>query len=599
MPLVTIPSVEIARVGAWSASTGPWNCTRTQLADAVRAYESKHFRTPVMKRGHTDARFEGDAQAGGDGEPTLGVMRNLRLANGGDSLVADLRVPEWLAEELPATYPSRSIEADLGVETADGQTFGMVITGLALLGETKPAIQSLADLPDAEPEPMQYLAAMSVAASIPVAAAWEEDLHPRAGGKFAVKKGAGYKAKQDQAPQVRALQKELIRLGFLDPKSGANGGIDGKFGPATETAVKAWQKKAGHLATGRVTPALLKTLKDAPKGADPAKFSARHNAERKAGKTDKAKVGDAVTRRMKVKAAADELAGDLDDGLTVREILPEAVVYASADGLAWAADWFENDDESVEIGELAPVAVTYTRLAAGEGAPVHAELHASGVESTLGLGHPVGSSLGALPVDFTPQMREALGVDEKADETAILAALEKLKSAGVPATEPKDPAVVDPPVVPAAQEVGQQNTPVASETTPETVAASAADLEKRLTATFEAKLAASVQAANKTLADELAKVTGELAERKAAEAVTRRETLLASAVREGKIAPAEKDHYGTLYDTNPAVAETLLASRAPGSAVPLSAVGHSGDAEGPDAEMKSLYAAFGWGDLNV
>jgi hypothetical protein len=50
-------------------------------------------------------------------------VSNLRLAKGGDSLVGDLLVPDWLDDELPAIYPSRSVEADLGVETPDGEKF--------------------------------------------------------------------------------------------------------------------------------------------------------------------------------------------------------------------------------------------------------------------------------------------------------------------------------------------------------------------------------------------------------------------------------------------------------------------------------------------
>jgi hypothetical protein len=602
VPLVTIPNIEIARVGDWSASTGKWNCTRSQIADAVRAYESGRFRKPILRRGHTDKRYDGDVQGTGDGEPTLGIMRNLRAGNGGDSLFADLLVPQWLAEEMPATYPSRSIEAELGVETKDGERFAMVATGLALLGETMPAIQSLSDVPDYEPEPVEYIAAMAVAASIPVAATWEEDLHPRAGGKFAVKKGAGYKDKGDQAPQVRALQKELIRLGLLDPKSGANGGVDGKFGPATEAAVKAWQKAAGHMATGRVTPALLSTLKDAKKGGDPAKFSAKHNADRKKARkfdpSDERVKADLRPKRAKVKAAAEELVEDLDEGLSVREILPEAVVYASADGLVWVADWDEDDESGVEIGELTPAAVTYTPLAASEAAQAAHRMHAAMLESPRGWDLPIGSSLGALPVDIT-QMREALGFDEKASDEEILAELKRLKSAAVPATEtPKDPSIVEPPVVPAAPEVVQQNTPVGQET--KTVSASG-DLEARLEAKWEARLAASVgtvQAANATLAAELSKVTGELAARKADEAVTKRETLLASAVSLGKITPADKEHYGRIYDIDPTGTEQVLAARKEYSAVPMQAIGHSGDAPGIDSELEAMSAAMGWGPTN-
>lgn len=57
--------------------------------------------------------------------------------------------------------------------------------------------------------------------------------------------------------QVRQLQALLGVLGF-DP-----GGVDGIYGPKTEAAVKAAQKRLGLKQTGRADGALLKTLADA------------------------------------------------------------------------------------------------------------------------------------------------------------------------------------------------------------------------------------------------------------------------------------------------------------------------------------------------
>jgi hypothetical protein len=137
--LQTIPGVEIARVGTWNTSTGTWVCTPADIQDAVRAAADPTFRTPVIKLGHTDPRF--------DGEPAFGVIKNIRASDDGQALLGDLTgVPAWLAEMMPTSYPSRSIEATMDVVTPQGARYGMVVNGLALLGVSLPAIQSLAQL---------------------------------------------------------------------------------------------------------------------------------------------------------------------------------------------------------------------------------------------------------------------------------------------------------------------------------------------------------------------------------------------------------------------------------------------------------------------
>ena len=43
MGLRTRTGVELARAGQWATSTGPWHCTRDQIADAVRAGKSGRY----------------------------------------------------------------------------------------------------------------------------------------------------------------------------------------------------------------------------------------------------------------------------------------------------------------------------------------------------------------------------------------------------------------------------------------------------------------------------------------------------------------------------------------------------------------------------
>ncbi|WP_328856363.1 hypothetical protein OG579_13675 [Williamsia herbipolensis] len=161
--LKTIRGVEILKTGTWDASTGPWTVTREQLRSAVDAHAAGVIRRPVIKLGHDDPRF--------DGGPSFGYLDNLRLADGGKTLVADMcSVPAWLAKAIPSHYPDRSVEgmqdlktlypdrkidAHADVKDTQGTTWPLVITGVALLGATAPAVTTLESL-------QQLVAAKSV-----------------------------------------------------------------------------------------------------------------------------------------------------------------------------------------------------------------------------------------------------------------------------------------------------------------------------------------------------------------------------------------------------------------------------------------------------
>ena len=91
----TITGVELARVGTYNLSTGTHTFSRAQLASAVVNAAAK---APRLKLGHGDPRF--------DGEPALGLVRNLRTVQDGEVLLGDFEdVPGWLLEALPSKYP--------------------------------------------------------------------------------------------------------------------------------------------------------------------------------------------------------------------------------------------------------------------------------------------------------------------------------------------------------------------------------------------------------------------------------------------------------------------------------------------------------------
>lgn len=139
--LVTVPGVELMRTGKWNLSTGEWECTPAEIAAAIDAHAKGILRKPVIRLGHNDPRFSGD--------PAVGWLDNLRASADGQALIGDMvGVPEWLAEILPSAYPSRSIEGLYDYTAPDGSSHEFVLTGLALLGATRPGVESLQSLQD-------------------------------------------------------------------------------------------------------------------------------------------------------------------------------------------------------------------------------------------------------------------------------------------------------------------------------------------------------------------------------------------------------------------------------------------------------------------
>lgn len=137
----SILGVELARVGTWDlAIGGRRTLTAEDFSDAVAASHDPDYGIMAIRPGHTDPRF--------DGEPALGRVENMRTA--GDRLLGDLvDLPAWLTERIHAAYPERSVEGYTNVTSPTGRRYRLVLTSLALLGVSPPAMQGLADLPAA------------------------------------------------------------------------------------------------------------------------------------------------------------------------------------------------------------------------------------------------------------------------------------------------------------------------------------------------------------------------------------------------------------------------------------------------------------------
>jgi hypothetical protein len=139
--LVTVPNVELMKIGKWDISTGEWTVTPALIAAAIDAHSSGVLRKPVIRLGHNDARFSGD--------PAVGYVDNLRASADGSTLIGDLvGMPQWLGDIMASAYPDRSIEGLYDYTAPDGSEYPFILTGLALLGATRPGVESLQSLQD-------------------------------------------------------------------------------------------------------------------------------------------------------------------------------------------------------------------------------------------------------------------------------------------------------------------------------------------------------------------------------------------------------------------------------------------------------------------
>lgn len=141
MDLTTIPGVELCQTGTWFASTGEHTFTTEDWHAVVAAASDPAFRAPQVYLGH-------DHISWGDGGPSVGHISHLRVSDDGINLIGDLELLPAIAELAPVVWPSRSIEGLFSVTSSTGNQYRMILTGLALLGEQLPALETLNDLLD-------------------------------------------------------------------------------------------------------------------------------------------------------------------------------------------------------------------------------------------------------------------------------------------------------------------------------------------------------------------------------------------------------------------------------------------------------------------
>jgi hypothetical protein len=154
--VVTVPRVPVCRTGHFDLESGPVDFTLEHFAAAVSALASDPAVRPMRVRlelpdqGHLEPEAMAVEANGGQGGPSVGWADNYALE--GNTLYADLHVPELVAGAMDWAFPGRSIEGVFGWQTATGQTHDFVATGLLLLGTSWPGVTTLPDFAEVQAE---------------------------------------------------------------------------------------------------------------------------------------------------------------------------------------------------------------------------------------------------------------------------------------------------------------------------------------------------------------------------------------------------------------------------------------------------------------
>lgn len=151
----SITRVPIVMAGVeYQLASGPATFTPEDIQDFVTSQDDPAIVPPRLKIGHTsklsDPKVDGILRDGDDGVPAIGKFINIGFDASTITAIGDLvGVPIWLATLLQAglLYPNRSIEGFQEAETVTGNTWGLVVHAVALLGCVWPGCATLDDLP--------------------------------------------------------------------------------------------------------------------------------------------------------------------------------------------------------------------------------------------------------------------------------------------------------------------------------------------------------------------------------------------------------------------------------------------------------------------
>ena len=142
---VDFNSVPICKIGEWDGLTGKAVITRELCDSVIAAARDNEIDQARLKIGHISSMNT----ALGDGAPAFGWIERPRMDDDGVTLRGDIKgVPKKLASLVGTAYKKVSVELRKGVRTPSGKQYPHVLSGLALLGASAPAVKGLDDLAD-------------------------------------------------------------------------------------------------------------------------------------------------------------------------------------------------------------------------------------------------------------------------------------------------------------------------------------------------------------------------------------------------------------------------------------------------------------------
>lgn len=481
--------IELAHAGTWHIQVGGQQTfTPDDFAAAVAALDCPAVGRPVIKLGHLDDRGTGMIRPGienRDGEPALGWVTNMGLANNHQTLIADLvGMPGWLGQIAASAYPSRSIEGARNFTCQLGHRHPFVISAVALLGLTPPGVGTVGSLQD------HVRALYGVAAS-------ESDLSA-AGEPFAVTTFTA--AKEAPVPKRPELVAAAVTVEELRTAFHTQSPWDYWITEIQLDPLQLIVTSDGNGETYRV-PVTVGADGDSFTFGQPVAVEVTYVDTNEAAETVAASAGPQPLS-VKFATRAESRPGEQPMAAAGEPAVPPA-------------------PEAVAPQSPAPPVTPST-----PGAPVAPVFPAA--EPV-----PTTETEGGADVSLS-EFRSRLGLDETADEAAVLAAFD--------------------------EQITKANRP--AEPAPELVAAAAQQ---------EARFAAAL--------GRIDSLSTELSQIKAEKAADNKRAFFAAAVQQGKIAPAERETWEADYDKSPEVVTRIIGAIKAGTAVPVAASGYVGDPE--------------------
>lgn len=140
---IDIDNVPICRIGEWSGLNGKATINQEVFDSVIAASQDSEIDQGRLKIGHISTLNT----ALGDGAPAFGWIERPRMDPDGVTLRGDIKsVPKKLAGLVGKAYKQVSVELRRNVETPSGKKYPHVLSGLALLGASAPAVKGLDDL---------------------------------------------------------------------------------------------------------------------------------------------------------------------------------------------------------------------------------------------------------------------------------------------------------------------------------------------------------------------------------------------------------------------------------------------------------------------